>query len=1132
MALSCTFNYYKNCISDTDKDQWGDSYRIIAAKGDSTTYPYITKIQFSTGSASNFYKSTKLVLKVISRSSITNPHYNACNGYLSTENYNKVSEIFDINPNYKSAYGPGDALKNNYLAKSPPCTDTDGKTTSSTSTSNGATFYFVFNTDQLKPNSTYYLYFIRETNSFNGYFEADVESGEISYTETEALGAPTISTDLGLKAPTSEKLSLAFSWNKITNASSYNVYVKDSAGTSILTTQSTTNTSYTLELANSANYRGKGIIAYVCAVGSGKYTNSSYANKSIATINMPPNSPSVTQNGTAVDTLTSISFAVSAGTDPEKKTCYIYYSLDGGTTKVKFTSPLTISHTHQAGGGLKAGSNTISFYTYDELEYSTAETKTFTATFAPELGEVTVTHTDIQDMEGKTTSKLASATKISFTMLSGTPKTVKVYVRSGSSSSLSGDGTEITTGFNYNSETKTINIPDITKISSITAGHYYQVAFKVNDGVTNSGLSKWEKCEVRRKPFTPRVPTYTGYNNHAKSSYGATAKNNYYKDKVTIKFTCPSASSGYAKINSVVVEAFYNNTSKEYSVNYGVTQATLTLTAPGANASTTFKIKVTDAAGQTNSTTISNLTLIKSSDLVFASTTTAKAKPENISPLTNETDFLIEHAVANASGSSTIIYKYFIEVEGISRELTSEQDFQTKIENSTVYVTVPADKINTLLRDNMTPDTINAFNGRVTILAADGFDSTKTLNTNSFIVNFTEPPYFISNTPLFRIKHDYFTSPTTFNTTTGTEITESSILNIRMVNSGEGIIFMLPKADDPNKDIKEYRISVARNDFTSSGEMLTYDQVAYNQDLITIPYQTLLNGVKDDKDDGYFYYRYTASNYTKNEYFYFKVQVYDETGQPSKKVAYTSTPIIGCRTTSPTFSTGDVSAERNGDNVTLNYNFSITDLGGSATKDGWNWKFYYDNAPNFQRTITGYTPQASLVIEIAPNQDFDYSKNEVVVSSPIIFTPSGANNWESFNPRQTKFSNFPSTNAKVFARFTLTVSYTLSSGTNLANVVSEPQVRTYFGSVPTVAHRAHKVGINTTTLDKDDVFVIENYQGSRYIVFKGTDVNNAANSYEVRVDLLEGKIYGYKTQGESKVQYLKIDGATIDGGEW
>jgi hypothetical protein len=87
-------------------------------------------------------------------------------------------------------------------------------------------------------------------------------------------------------------------------------------------------------------------------------------------------------------------------------------------------------------------------------------------------------------------------------------------------------------------------------------------------------------------------------------------------------------------------------------------------------------------------------------------------------------------------------------------------------------------------------------------------------------------------------------------------------------------------------------------------------------------------------------------------------------------------------------------------------------------------------------------------------------------------------------------------------RFSLTVSYGLNSDSTLATVVSIPQVYSYVGSVPTVSHRAHKVGINTLSLDQDDVFVVENYQGTKYVVFKGTDPGNAANSYEVRIDLL------------------------------
>ena len=44
----------------------------------------------------------------------------------------------------------------------------------------------------------------------------------------------------------------------------------------------------------------------------------------------------------------------------------------------------------------------------------------------------------------------------------------------------------------------------------------------------------------------------------------------------------------------------------------------------------------------------------------------------------------------------------------------------------------------------------------------------------------------------------------------------------------------------------------------------------------------------------------------------------------------------------------------------------VTDLGGSATKNGWNRDFY-DDYPNFERTIANYEPEAYLIIEIAPD---------------------------------------------------------------------------------------------------------------------------------------------------------------------
>jgi hypothetical protein len=86
----------------------------------------------------------------------------------------------------------------------------------------------------------------------------------------------------------------------------------------------------------------------------------------------------------------------------------------------------------------------------------------------------------------------------------------------------------------------------------------------------------------------------------------------------------------------------------------------------------------------------------------------------------------------------------------------------------------------------------------------------------------------------------------------------------------------------------------------------------------------------------------------------------------------------------------------------------------------------------------------------------------------------------------------------------------------LAIVSSVPTILSYFGSVPTMAHRKHKVGINTTSLKDEDVFVIENYQESRYVVFRGTDPLDASKTYEIKLDLLQGT----------------VEGATIICGEW
>jgi hypothetical protein len=68
-------------------------------------------------------------------------------------------------------------------------------------------------------------------------------------------------------------------------------------------------------------------------------------------------------------------------------------------------------------------------------------------------------------------------------------------------------------------------------------------------------------------------------------------------------------------------------------------------------------------------------------------------------------------------------------------------------------------------------------------------------------------------------------------------------------------------------------------------------------------------------------------------------------------------------------------------------------------------------------------------------------------------------------------------------------------------------------AVPTVAHRVNAVGINTKTIQGDEVLVIENFKEKKYVILRGID---GSASGEITIDLTNGT----------------ISGTTIDCGAW
>lgn len=883
------------------------------------------------------------------------------------------------------------------------------------------------------------------------------------------LSSPTINTDLGIIAPIN---SIDISWNKIENASSYLLTIKDSNGNNLYGPENTSNTKLTSTFSNLDSYRGRQLMAYIQAIGSSDYMDSITSSKVIATINTLPGAPSVSQSGTNINTNTSISFYVTAGSSGNTgQSASLYYSLNG-SEKYEFTSPLVLNANE-----VISGSNTINFYTYDGLEYSSPTTKTFSATSTSTLTSVNVTHSYVKSMDGSA-NLLVKESNIVLNLSEGTINNIRIGVRTSNSKTFSGDGVDITSKCSYNSISQIIYVP-VKEISEIQPGLFF--SFRVS---VNGSSSEWLDTQCGRKPQIPR--THSSF-----SCSGEVPSTGQYKEKVKITASIPLSGTEYATLSSLALVVFYSdkNTSLDIVPPQSLNDKEFNLSFVPQGEITSFSLRVKDEAGQSVTSEILG-SLVKASSLNFPNQI-AEVNKSILKPFSDvDKNCSLSHS---AITTSEVTYTYKIRINGVEYDITP---FETKIEGSTIWTKYSVDDINDFTEKNHNTSYTAAF----IIKATDTLGSSTSIISQSFIIDYREAPIF--NSKPFKIKHDYDINNVNDSTKyldVPTNENDDNFKTRAMFNTGEGIVFCLPIADDANNDISEYQIFLSRTEFNGIG---TVTNVGFNsQPWISIPYQDLKKAPDDSSDSGYYYYRYTATQYNKNEAFFFKVRVKDSQGNYSDSKEYNGY-IIGCRTVQPKFSINLQNIERNGTIATLKYTFKIDDLGGSSTSSGWNPDFY-NNYRNFERQIDNYTPSITLKVEISSNDNFTEVKTNSITSNSSYLSFTGTTSISS--GKGIEVNGVPTVWDKLFVRFTLTLSYTLNG-----YLVSSPFIIPWSGTVPTVSHRAHRVGINTNTFEDNEILVIEPYQQSRTtVVLRGGDKT-------ITIDLINGT----------------INGAIISGGTW
>lgn len=143
---------------------------------------YRSKIAISTAGLV-IGKSSKLVLAI----KVNNESYPAhCNGILTDLDIEDPGNVQNSN-----STGPSDDLSNAAIATSIACNE-DGTSYPSKWVDTGSTFYFLFDTDRLQADKTYYVYVIRTATS-NTWVKAaeSALSATITYISYTACTAPT-----------------------------------------------------------------------------------------------------------------------------------------------------------------------------------------------------------------------------------------------------------------------------------------------------------------------------------------------------------------------------------------------------------------------------------------------------------------------------------------------------------------------------------------------------------------------------------------------------------------------------------------------------------------------------------------------------------------------------------------------------------------------------------------------------------------------------------------------------------------------------------------------------------------------------------------------------------------------------
>lgn len=900
--------------------------------------------------------------------------------------------------------------------------------------------------------------------------------------------------------------------------------------------------------------RGQSITVDVQIIGNTIDTRYRYSEPITAILgcinNLPEISVSYLEN--TVQSNGQVSFTINI-IDPDNQNQTYFVKIDDQQERQYDIYPLEFNVQDLS---LSPGLHSITFQAYDGLERGNVVTRNFQVNSKPQIEAPQIVHNILQ---GFSSIPLATNSVITYELnknISPTNAKIKLKLKNVETgrqmeffdpSFFNGD---------FTSKRISINLSSLlTSSSFITNGDKYQYSFSIYDGVEWSDYTDY--LEAARYPSLPPLPQYTisgdGNSNLIEEDFFSSGI------QVELFLPYPDEDSGYLYLSEFQLKGTQNSflneeevllslPSQHFTLSYGESKM-ITIPIVEHNVSTTnlyninLNLESVDTIGQRKQAVITGTNgtnFSKSYPPVFAEGAFASVSLEAIKPLSNTTNVVLSHTAAICEGS-LINYIYKAKIDSEEKIV---EEFSWNQLGQTVEISILANKINQLLKEMVT-DYNKKYTVAWQIIAEDGFGRRISLTTSN-LADFQEEPYWSAGAQL-SLKHDYDIS--NLNNQAIAEVPPVTLgekyLDIRMFNSQEGIIFNFPKAQDLNNDIVQYQFFLSRQDLDDDinlEELQTRLNNPNNISFNSVPF-LILTPDQLVENNNIYQYRYTASQYIKNEVFYFKICAKDSTGLISEPI-FSNTYIIGCRTSKPYFEvknyklqTGNLNEAGEPTLITITNNLKINDLGGSAL-EFWR-EFYYNEYKNFERQLPEYSTKIGLKTEISLNSDFSYSLSRWRLENQNFLDFDEINfeaNFQNPNEEEMQATTSPSIQdfmgKKIYVRFTLVISTGLQTGSviegiddfnNLHTVLSVSRTFVSSGTAPTVAYRPHRVGINVDeeNFSEHDVLTLSSYK------------NNKLDNYLVRM-LGDSSLHGTAEEIEIIFNLAQgtMDGAFISGGTW